>query len=66
MDAARPGDTVQLLPGTYRGSVRVTTSGLTLRGAGPNTVITPDPADTGVCATASTTASASPGPRARG
>ncbi|MET9612024.1 right-handed parallel beta-helix repeat-containing protein [Kitasatospora indigofera] len=52
VDAARPGDTVQLLPGTYRGSVRVTTSGLTLRGAGPNTVITPDPADTGVCATA--------------
>jgi nitrous oxidase accessory protein NosD len=41
VDAARPGDTVLLSAGTYRESVRVTTSGLTLRGMGRNTVITP-------------------------
>ncbi len=41
VDAAKPGDTVLLTPGTYRESVRVTTSGLTLRGSGPSTVITP-------------------------
>ncbi|GAA2272149.1 MULTISPECIES: right-handed parallel beta-helix repeat-containing protein [Kitasatospora] len=40
VDAARPGDTVQILPGTYRESVQVTTSGLTLRGTGQTTVIT--------------------------
>ncbi|WP_030277460.1 right-handed parallel beta-helix repeat-containing protein [Streptomyces sp. NRRL B-24484] len=46
VDAAGPGDTVQLLPGTYPGSVRITTAGLTLRGAGPDSVITPgDAAD---------------------
>ncbi|MFI6846686.1 right-handed parallel beta-helix repeat-containing protein [Kitasatospora sp. NBC_00085] len=57
VDAASPGDTVQLLPGTYRGSVRITTAGLTLRGAGPKSVITPGTAEDGtagdsVCATA--------------
>lgn len=57
VDAAGPGDTVQLLPGTYRGSVRITTAGLTLRGAGPNSVITPGDAADGtagdtVCAAA--------------
>ncbi|MGW4891480.1 right-handed parallel beta-helix repeat-containing protein [Kitasatospora sp. NPDC004240] len=56
LDAARPGDTVQLLPGTYPGSVRITTSGVTLRGTGPTTVITPRTDGTGqedaVCATA--------------
>ncbi|MER6362580.1 right-handed parallel beta-helix repeat-containing protein [Kitasatospora sp. NPDC001527] len=41
LDAALPGDTVQLLPGEYRGSVRITTPGLTLRGAGPDSVILP-------------------------
>ncbi|MFI8288368.1 nitrous oxide reductase family maturation protein NosD [Streptomyces sp. NPDC085614] len=34
VDAAKPGDTVLLAPGTYRESVRITTSGLTLRGSG--------------------------------
>ncbi|MFJ2931578.1 nitrous oxide reductase family maturation protein NosD [Streptomyces sp. NPDC087219] len=33
VDAARPGDTVVLSPGTYRESVRITTSNLTLRGS---------------------------------
>ncbi|MGK4579418.1 right-handed parallel beta-helix repeat-containing protein [Kitasatospora sp. HPMI-4] len=40
VDAAKPGDTVQILPGTYRESVLVTTSNLTLRGTGEATVIT--------------------------
>ncbi|WP_371477653.1 nitrous oxide reductase family maturation protein NosD [Kitasatospora sp. NBC_00315] len=52
VDAAAPGDTVQLLPGSYQGSVLVTTSDLTIRGAGPESVITPAAADTGACATA--------------
>ncbi|MGW5656108.1 right-handed parallel beta-helix repeat-containing protein [Streptomyces humi] len=41
VDAARPGDTVLVLPGTYRESVKVTTPGLTLRGMGPGTVLQP-------------------------
>ncbi|MFD0276227.1 nitrous oxide reductase family maturation protein NosD [Kitasatospora sp. NPDC127111] len=41
VDAARPGDTVQLMPGTYYGSVRITTPGLTLRGIGSHSVIAP-------------------------
>lgn len=40
-DRAHPGDTIELLPGTYRGSVLVTVSGLTIRGAGDATVIAP-------------------------
>ncbi|MER7704114.1 right-handed parallel beta-helix repeat-containing protein [Kitasatospora sp. NPDC097605] len=48
LDAARPGDVVQLLAGEYRGSVRITTPGLTLRGTGSESVIlpaeAPDPA----------------------
>ncbi|MEU1421800.1 right-handed parallel beta-helix repeat-containing protein [Kitasatospora sp. NPDC005751] len=53
VDEAGPGDTVQLLPGTYRGSVRITTPGLTLRGAGPDSVVAPgDAADGNACATA--------------
>lgn len=44
VDAARPGDTVLVLPGTYRESVHITVPGLTLRGAGRATVIMP-PAD---------------------
>ncbi|WP_367324893.1 nitrous oxide reductase family maturation protein NosD [Streptomyces sp. HUAS ZL42] len=41
VDAAAPGDTVLVSSGTYHESVRVTTSGLTLRGMGRNTVIRP-------------------------
>jgi hypothetical protein len=41
VDAAKPGDTVLLANGTYRESIRVTTSGLTLRGMGRGTVIAP-------------------------
>jgi nitrous oxidase accessory protein NosD len=41
VDRAHPGDTILLLPGTYRGSVLIKTSGLTIRGAGDATVISP-------------------------
>ncbi|MGP4086853.1 right-handed parallel beta-helix repeat-containing protein [Streptomyces sp. KR55] len=41
VDAAEPGDTVLVTPGTYRESVKVTTPGLTLRGVGRGTVIKP-------------------------
>ncbi|MFF1649292.1 nitrous oxide reductase family maturation protein NosD [Streptomyces sp. NPDC058240] len=41
VDAARPGDTVVVLPGTYRESVLVTKPGLTLRGSGSGTVLRP-------------------------
>lgn len=41
VDAARPGDTVLVLPGTYQESVRISTPNLTLRGSGPKTVIAP-------------------------
>ncbi|WP_055530732.1 right-handed parallel beta-helix repeat-containing protein [Streptomyces graminilatus] len=54
VDAARPGDTIVLSPGTYHESVRITVPDLTLRGsvAGP-AVIVPDPAAAGnACATA--------------
>ncbi|MER6913300.1 right-handed parallel beta-helix repeat-containing protein [Streptomyces sp. NPDC000594] len=40
VDAARPGDTVVIAPGTFRESVLITKE-LTLRGAGPRTVLTP-------------------------
>ncbi|MFJ8942050.1 nitrous oxide reductase family maturation protein NosD [Streptomyces sp. NPDC102395] len=43
VDAARPGDTVQLTRGTFRESVRITTPGITLRGVGRDTVIKPAP-----------------------
>ncbi|MFE4358098.1 nitrous oxide reductase family maturation protein NosD [Kitasatospora sp. NPDC056800] len=52
VDAARPGDTVQLLPGTYQGSVRITTPRLTLRGFGDESVITPGDGGENACATA--------------
>ncbi|MFH8383465.1 nitrous oxide reductase family maturation protein NosD [Kitasatospora sp. NPDC018058] len=52
VDAAKPGDTVQLLRGTYRGSVRIATPGLTLRGAGVHSVITPGDGTENACATA--------------
>ncbi|MEU2433014.1 right-handed parallel beta-helix repeat-containing protein [Streptomyces sp. NPDC007861] len=41
VNAARPGDVIDIARGTYRESVTITTSGLTLRGAGDRTVITP-------------------------
>ena len=41
VDRAHPGDTILLLPGTYRGSVLVTVSDVTIRGAGSSTVIIP-------------------------
>ncbi|MCX4744166.1 right-handed parallel beta-helix repeat-containing protein [Kitasatospora sp. NBC_01287] len=44
VDAARPGDTVLVLPGRYQGSVQIGTQGLKLRGTGPQTVLTPGPA----------------------
>ncbi|MFF2008363.1 nitrous oxide reductase family maturation protein NosD [Streptomyces sp. NPDC058195] len=52
VDTARPGDTVIVLPGTYRESVRITTSGLTLRGSGSRTVIRPAEAGTRAAADA--------------
>jgi hypothetical protein len=52
VNAAKPGDTIFLSPGTYRESVRVTTSGLTLRGAGPRTVIAPAASSSNACAKA--------------
>ncbi|MGW2252890.1 right-handed parallel beta-helix repeat-containing protein [Kitasatospora sp. NPDC001660] len=50
VDAARPGDTIQVLPGTYRGSVRITTPGLTLRGSGPVSMIVPGDGTENACA----------------
>ncbi|NUJ99771.1 right-handed parallel beta-helix repeat-containing protein [Streptomyces lunaelactis] len=44
VDAAKPGDSIVISPGTYRESVLVTKPGLTLRGWGPRTVIVPAPA----------------------
>jgi parallel beta-helix repeat protein len=41
VDEAAPGDTVQLAAGTYHESVLITRSGLTLRGVGERTVLTP-------------------------
>ncbi|MEU5716425.1 right-handed parallel beta-helix repeat-containing protein [Streptomyces sp. NPDC020403] len=55
VDAARPGDTVVVLPGTYRESVRITKPGLTLLGTGGRTVIVPAATGTkaaGTCAAA--------------
>lgn len=54
VNAARPGDTVLLSPGTYHESVRITVSDLTLRGSGTrSTVIVPGPASAdSTCATA--------------
>lgn len=41
VDAARPGDTVVVQPGTYRETVLIDKAGLTLRGYGERTVIRP-------------------------
>ncbi|MFF1306708.1 nitrous oxide reductase family maturation protein NosD [Streptomyces sp. NPDC058307] len=52
VDAAEPGDTVLLAPGTYRESVTVSTPGITLSGMGRDTVIEPAPNKAGKCAEA--------------
>ncbi|MET9423554.1 right-handed parallel beta-helix repeat-containing protein [Streptomyces sp. NPDC006540] len=41
VDAAQPGDTIDIAAGTYTESVRITKSGLTLRGEGSDTVLKP-------------------------
>ncbi|MEU6809007.1 right-handed parallel beta-helix repeat-containing protein [Streptomyces sp. NPDC046831] len=50
VNAARPGDTVLLMPGTYHESVTVATSGVTLRGFGRYTVVEPAGKASGRCA----------------
>lgn len=52
VDAAAPGDTIQVLAGTYPGSVLIGTDGLTIRGAGERTVITPGESTANACAAA--------------
>ncbi|RKE23215.1 nitrous oxide reductase family maturation protein NosD [Streptomyces sp. TLI_171] len=52
VDAARPGDVVELAAGSYPGSVTLTTDRVTLRGQGARTVLVPDPADRSACAAA--------------
>ncbi|MFJ3581969.1 nitrous oxide reductase family maturation protein NosD [Streptomyces sp. NPDC090127] len=54
VDAARPGDTIVLSPGTYRESVTITTSNLTLRGSGgsPAVLVPGDAKAADVCAKA--------------
>ena len=59
VDAAAPGQTITVLPGTYRENVVITTDGITLRGRGarlvpptspaPNACSGPDPATVGIC-----------------
>ncbi|MER5361275.1 right-handed parallel beta-helix repeat-containing protein [Streptomyces sp. NPDC002785] len=46
VNAAKPGDTVVVLPGTYRESVLIDKPDLTLRGLGGRTVIKPPAKDT--------------------
>ncbi|MEU9793076.1 right-handed parallel beta-helix repeat-containing protein [Streptomyces sparsogenes] len=41
VEAAKPGDTIVIQPGTYRENVLITTSRLTLRGSGDKTVVKP-------------------------
>ncbi|MGW4384863.1 right-handed parallel beta-helix repeat-containing protein [Kitasatospora sp. NPDC004531] len=52
VDAARPGDVVELGAGDYPGSVTLSTDGVTLRGQGNRSVLVPDPADGSACARA--------------
>ncbi|MEV6260550.1 right-handed parallel beta-helix repeat-containing protein [Streptomyces sp. NPDC051784] len=69
VNAAKPGDTVVVLAGTYRESVLITKPGLTLRGTGERTVIAPPKAKTAAPAKSSKPgktkgAEAARGPRA--
>jgi parallel beta-helix repeat protein len=41
VDRAAPGGEIDVMPGTYHGSVQITTPGLTVRGMGPSTVLVP-------------------------
>ncbi|MCF4137274.1 right-handed parallel beta-helix repeat-containing protein [Streptomyces sp. Tue 6430] len=66
VDAAAPGDTVLIAPGTYRESVTVTTSGLTLRGVGRGVVIQPAAAKSAAAATGKSAAAATAGCAAAG
>ncbi|MET7302332.1 right-handed parallel beta-helix repeat-containing protein [Embleya sp. NPDC005575] len=53
VDAAVPGDIIEVLPGRYPGSVLIATDGVTIRGAGERTVITPgEPGAANACAAA--------------
>ncbi|MFC8723179.1 nitrous oxide reductase family maturation protein NosD [Kitasatospora sp. NPDC057198] len=52
LDAAAPGDVVELDAGRYPGSVTLATDGVTLRGRGAATVLVPEPADQSSCARA--------------
>lgn len=52
LDAARPGDVVELAEGSYPGGVTLAVDGVTLRGQGSRTVLVPDPAGQGACAKA--------------
>lgn len=63
VDAARSGDTVLVAAGTYKQSVRITRSGITLRGdAAGRTVLEPPRAPASPPAPRRATASASPAP----
>lgn len=64
VNAAQPGDTIVIRPGTYRESVLITTPGLTLRGTGGRTVITPAAVKTAKPAKAAKGPAAAKGPRA--
>jgi len=52
LDAASPGDTVELAAGVFPGGVTVSTDRLTLRGQGDRTVLEPDPSAESPCARA--------------
>src|SRR3954451_10503048 len=41
VDQAGPGDTIKVAPGTYQETVIIKTDGITLKGAGDETLITP-------------------------
>ena len=59
VDAAHPGDTIVLKSGYYDGGILISTSNLTIKGAGPRTVLrdtgtnncVPVAGPTGICVT---------------